>query len=553
MQRLTDLVGVEESPAISPDGKAVAFVARVGGRPQIWVRLLASGIPVQITRDDTDHEQPRWTPDSSSIIYYSPSELPKQEGTIWEIPALGGPPRRIAASISGADVSHDGKRVALFHMQDGRTELALIARDGSSAVTHLKQLEEGYLHDNPRWSPDDDSIAFERRPFLTFDRRVVLLSVATGEIREVARGRDMRGFCWSPDGAALIYSSSAGSTVLYPPVYNLRKVGRDGNGDRQLTFGDVSFVEPDAHASGKLVASRIRSASDIWKIPVTGSAAENVRNAVRITRQTGQAQTPSLSPGGKELVYLSDSGGHGNLWVAATNGSGVRQITFERDLSVSLGVPVWSPIGSEIVFIRADKTTTGEWLVNADGSGLKLLLPQGVSANWSPDGRWIYYSRRRANGENCMAKAPSEGGPSIEVRCDNAQSPQPAGRSHALYFVQRVNGGDWNWDIRRAVPENGPSELLGQIRSRQVPFDQQLMEIFLSPDEKWLALPLSDDGTTNLWLMPVTGGPLRKITDYGDRPILIARQVAWSGDSKSIFAAVNESDADIVLLDGLLR
>ena len=73
LQRLTDFVGMEDSPAISPDGKTVAFVARAGRRRQIWLRLLAGGAPLQITRDDADHEQPRWAQDSSSIIYFVPS------------------------------------------------------------------------------------------------------------------------------------------------------------------------------------------------------------------------------------------------------------------------------------------------------------------------------------------------------------------------------------------------------------------------------------------------------------------------------------------------
>ena len=63
--------------------------------------------------------------------------------------------------------------------------------------------------------------------------------------------------------------------MLYPPVFNLRVVRRDGSGDRQLTFGDHSYVEPEVHASGKLVAGRITSRSDIWKFPIGGSPVEN--------------------------------------------------------------------------------------------------------------------------------------------------------------------------------------------------------------------------------------------------------------------------------------
>ena len=97
LHRLTDFVGMEDSPAISPDGKTVAFVARAGSKRQIFVRLLAGGAPLQITRDDVDHERPRWAPDSSSLIYYVPPAS-GEHGMIWEISALGGEPRRIGLS-----------------------------------------------------------------------------------------------------------------------------------------------------------------------------------------------------------------------------------------------------------------------------------------------------------------------------------------------------------------------------------------------------------------------------------------------------------------------
>jgi len=74
----------------------------------------------------------------------------------------------------------------------------------------------------------------------------------------------------------------------------------------------------------------------------------------------------------------------------------------------------------------------------------------------------------------------------------------------------------------------------------------------LSPDEKWLALPLVDGETSNLWALPVDGGPIRQLTNLGGRPVVIARRVSWSPDAKHIYAAVAEPDADVVLLDGLL-
>jgi serine/threonine protein kinase len=129
-QRLTDFSGMKESPAVSPDGKMVAFVALAGGRRQILIRLLAGGAPLQVTRDDTDHEHPRWALDSSTLIYYTPSGRPG-EGTICEISALGGPPRRVATAMAGGDISHDGQRIALFQSSDESVELVVVARNGS--------------------------------------------------------------------------------------------------------------------------------------------------------------------------------------------------------------------------------------------------------------------------------------------------------------------------------------------------------------------------------------------------------------------------------------
>src|SRR5580704_11872593 len=58
VKRLTDMAGAEESPAISPDGKSVAFVAESGGKKQIWMGSA-------ITKDDADHYGPRWSADSN--------------------------------------------------------------------------------------------------------------------------------------------------------------------------------------------------------------------------------------------------------------------------------------------------------------------------------------------------------------------------------------------------------------------------------------------------------------------------------------------------------
>src|SRR6185503_6141148 len=98
---------MEEWPAVSPDGKTVAFVASVNGRRQIWIRGLASGGALQRTDDDADHSFPRWLPNSSAFIYFTSPAKDGASGTLWEIPELAGPAHPLTEATTGGDVSHN--------------------------------------------------------------------------------------------------------------------------------------------------------------------------------------------------------------------------------------------------------------------------------------------------------------------------------------------------------------------------------------------------------------------------------------------------------------
>ena len=69
---------------------------------------------------------------------------------------------------------------------------------------------------------------------------------------------------------------------------------------------------------------------------------------------------------------------------------------------------------------------------------------------------------------------------------------------------------------------------------------------------RYLATALDDSGTSNLWVLPTEGGPMKPVTDFGERTVVIARSVSWSVDGQSLYAAVAEVGTDIVLLNGLL-
>ncbi len=355
-ERVTDAVGLEESPAISPDGKTVAYVAYTGRRRQIWIRRLDGGAS-RVTNADLDHEQPRWAPDSTTLLYFTRSATTDEpHGNLWEVSMLGGQPRPIVAALGGGDISHDGLRIATVQLIDDVPTLVVLRRDGSRLAKVAKLKSTGGR--TPRWSPDDQTIAYTELLDGAFSNTLIVVPAAGGKPVELDRGYKFKGLSWIPDGSGLVYGSAQGSTVPYPPTFQLRLKRLDGGDSEQLTFGDQAFTDPDVHETGLVLATGTTIRSALWRVPTTGTAAMNTGGAIPLTRQTSQVQTPSASPDGKRIVYLSDSGGHGNLWITDADGQKHVQITVERNPSVSVGYPSGPPMAPRSFSSKARRSTS---------------------------------------------------------------------------------------------------------------------------------------------------------------------------------------------------
>jgi len=151
-------------------------------------------------------------------------------------------------------------------------------------------------------------------------------------------------------------------------------------------------------------------------------------------------------------------------------------------------------------------------------------------------------------------KASLEEGAPVVVRTDNARGPALAPDGSALFYVvplQNLNGLQ-DYELRVARPPEGESKLLARIPGERVPNWQGLHPV-ISRDGKWLAMPLNDDLCTNLWIASTTDGKLRQVTNFAPQRTFIARRISWSSDANWLFAAVGEGDADIVMMEGLLK
>jgi Tol biopolymer transport system component len=120
-------------------------------------------------------------------------------------------------------------------------------------------------------------------------------------------------------------------------------------------------------------------------------------------------------------------------------------------------------------------------------------------------------------------------------------------RSNLLGYVRSDR------EIRRARPEDGESETLARISNERISGLPPALYLTVSPDGAWLAMPLVDGSTTNLWLLPAAGGAMKRLTDFGDRSVEITRSISWSADGQHLYAAIADIETDIVLIDGLIQ
>jgi Tol biopolymer transport system component len=547
--RMTNFVGLEEFSSISPDGRMVAFTAVQEGRRQVFIQLLKGGPPLPVTSDAADHQLPRWSPDGSSLVYFSPAAPGDVQGAIYKVPALGGSVQRVIGSIGGGDVSTTG-RVACFRLEKDRIELVTSTLEGTNVelVTTLEAKHYSY----PRWSPDNRWIAFQAGDGVRWNVYVV---PATAGAKPVAVSNDNRfvaGLAWLPDGRGIVYASSRGATVAYLPPLALWQVALDGQPPRQLTPAEASYQQPDIHKSGLVSVARVNMRFDLWSYPFGASAVDNVQRGRQVTRQTGQVLTPTAAPDGDQIAYVSDTGGHANVWVTSSRGQ-PRQVTFETDSSVAVGVPIWSPDGRWIAFVSSRGQSGyvfGIWIVRPDGSESRQLVPRGLGLAWSPDSKDVYYVE---TAQSPLKKIAVDGGDPVVVRPEPMRNVIGVHGDRVYFLVERaLVDGRPEFEIRVAPIGTGPTRIIkiidaSRVASWQLPFNPAL-----SPDGKWLAMPLADGFTSNIWALSTDDGRWQQVTDFGDRTIFIARRVSWSFDSRSILVAIGEGDADIVLLDGLI-
>lgn len=193
----------------------------------------------------------------------------------------------------------------------------------------------------------------------------------------------------------------------------------------------VVDMEPAVSMDGTLAFASNRSGEfEIYTIGADGNALTRLSDG-------GGKDTPAWSPNGESIAFVSEAGGNADIFVIARTGGEATRITSNPLNDIH---PFWSPNGKQVVFTRytPDETTPDSgrldvYVMNADGSGEKLLVTGGSYGSLSPDSKNLLYWRYFAENAD-IAIANADGRHERRLTRDAAFDGWPAW-SHDGQFV----------------------------------------------------------------------------------------------------------------------
>jgi eukaryotic-like serine/threonine-protein kinase len=434
---LTSFEGEEFAPALSPDGKAVAFCWRnaVTHETDVYVKAIGTETPTRLTDVGGYEHSPVWSPDGSSIAFIRNKRGAGNAG-IFVIPATGGAERQLYPlqynqTIDGLDWSADGQRL-VFNTRAAETEphSLWLLELASGTARRLTTPPAGLRGDHLAvFSPDGQSVAFARGYNESAD--LYRVPVSGGEPTQLNRGGRrfwIMGIAWAPDGNSLILAGAS----------NLWRVGANGGPPEQLAVptNDV-WGGALSRSGGRLAYSDLQVDTNIWRVTLPDTPGR-AQAPVKLIASSRLDTASHISPDGARIVFTSTRSGPKEIWRCQSDGSQPVQLTFFGSASQTAN-PRWSPDGREIVFgVRGDDHYN-LYVIGADG-GQPRRLTEGdwddMVPYWAPDGASIYFGSNRG-GNWQVWQVPAGGGTARQVTSRGGYEAQVAPDGKFIYYTQR--------------------------------------------------------------------------------------------------------------------
>ena len=486
-QRLTSTAALFNGPYFSPDGTQIAYSANLHGNTDVYVVPTAGGIPRRLTWHSAGNFAIGWTPDGKGVLFASMRDSPRHYMRLFTVHADGSgtpEPLPLPAAFDGS-FSPDGQSIAYEPVTRWESDWKYY-RGGQNFpiwVVNLKTLDLEKIPSSnttdtyPTWV--GDQIYFLSNRAAPSQPAVEIGDEKTGAVslyrydtktKEVSlavanKGLDLKSLQAGPGG--IVYEQFGSLHVL-----DLKSDGKIGEDHAlQITIhGDLPQLAPHLASistddirnvglspTGQRVA--IEAHGDIFTGPAEKGDTRNLTDTSGIAERA-----PSWSPNGKTIAYFSDASGEYQLYLRDQTG-------FKAPTVIDLGANpsyyyylVWSPDSKHILY--SDKHLH-LWYVDAPGTdekgkeipaGKPVLVDtsnqggfggNGFNPDWSPDSKWIAYSRDLDNNLKGIFLYSLESRKFTQVTdgMSDASSPAFDPNGKFLYFLASTDDGPSNAGI----------------------------------------------------------------------------------------------------------
>ncbi|HXN53190.1 MAG TPA: protein kinase [Candidatus Acidoferrum sp.] len=501
-EQLTSFTDSAVYPALSPDGRMLAFLRGPDtflGPADVYIKMLPSGAPVQLTRDKTLKLSPAFSPDGSRIAYSSVDPW-----DIWEVGVLGGEPRVMVKNASSLTWIAGGKNLLFSEIKSG-FHMCLVTTDegrGHSRDVYVPAGERSMAH-HSHLSPDGKWVLVVQMN--SFGRlvqcRVVPFDGSGPERLVGPKDATCTTGAWSPDGKWAYLSANPGGhfhiwrqqipdgtpeQVTSGPTEEegiamagdgksfITSVGttdstiwlHNERGDQQLTSEGATFRSTFSSDGRRLYYLKRNGTSgnlELWDTDLASGQSESLLPGYGV--EPGLLPNYAVSRDGKRIALaVRDEKGVSHLWIAP---AGRRSAPQQLESQENEDSPFFLPDGDLIY--RANRGGKNYlYTKKPDGTGEKKIIDEPILdvETLSPDGKWVIAARGNINDEEHtyqMLAYPTGGGTPIVMCRTFCWVDWDASGMHM--FFKFMNGGDMNSyflppELGRGTPKLPPGGVL---------------------------------------------------------------------------------------------
>jgi tricorn protease len=396
--------GHEHGPIVSPNGNWIAFTGQYDGNVDVYVMPATGGEPRRLTWHPAADTAVGWTPDSKRVLFSSPRDAYADIDRLYTVPVEGGWPE-VLPMWRGEDggFSPDATRIAYVPNQKWQTSWKRY-RGGQTTPIYIVRLNDLALEKIPRQNSNDSHpVWFGDTVYFLSDRNgpVTLFAydTKTKAVKQVIenKGLDLKALSSGPD--ALVYEQFGTIYLFDPKSGKASRINIQVSGDLTATRAHYEkAAEKIANAGISPTGARavFEAHGEILTVPAQKGDVRNLTHTTAVVERD-----PAWSPDGKSIAFFSDESGEYALHIVDQSGTGpVKKINLGNPASYFYA-PVWSPDSKKIAY--TDKRLNF-WYVDVEKAiPVKVDSDRyedpsvALAASWSPDSKWLTYSKFLTN------------------------------------------------------------------------------------------------------------------------------------------------------------